>query len=290
MADTKQTGFRIPDALMDRVRNEAAHRAAPFFARPNITATVVPTKAESVSIASNGGSSVTANSLTLGATAELASVTITGSKALTLVNTGNTATTSVDASALTAGLTYTTAGTTAETVKGGTGANSLTAAAGTVGDTLIGGAAGDTLTANAGLDTLTGGAGNDKFVVASPGANVNTYSTITDATAGDVLVLSDKGMLETFNATKVVLGDTAVFQDYANAVIQINGDASTNGKIGWFQFNGNTYIVESMHNGATTPSFVNGTDLVVKLSGLVDLSSASLVQTGGGAAPEIIFR
>jgi len=250
----------------------------------SVTATITATKAESVSIASNGSS----NTLTLGAQAELASVTVTGSKALSLTATGNTSITSVNASALTAGLTYTTAGTTAETVWGGTGANALTAAVGTTADTLVGGAAADTLTANAGLDILTGGAGNDKFVTATPGANVNTYSTVTDATAGDVIILADKGTLETFNATKVVLGDTAVFQDYANAIVQINGDASTNGKIGWFQFNGNTYVVESMHNGVSTPSFVNGTDLVVKLTGLVDLSGASLVQ--GGAAPEIVIR
>ena len=151
-------------------------------------------------------------------------------------------------------------------------------------DVLIGGVGADTLTANAGLDTLTGGAGVDTFVVKTVTANVNTYSTITDATAGDIVNLVDLGA-ETFQSTKVTLANTAVFQDYANAVVAAGANASVNGYVGWFQFNGDTYVVESMHNGTTTPSFTNGTDLVVKLTGLVNLSTASIFNIGAAGGP-----
>ena len=41
---------------------------------------------------------------------------------------------------------------------------------------------------------------------------------------------------------------------------------------GWFQFGGDTYVVTDV---STATSFVNGTDMVVKLTGLVDLSTAT---------------
>ena len=230
---------------------------------------------ESVSISTTKAGA----SLTLVDTAAK-TITVTGAGGLNLTGAGNVAVTSVDASALTGGLIYTTAGTVAETVKGGAGANTLTALAGTIADTLIGGAGADTLTANKGLDVLTGGAGADVFKIQTVTANVNTYSTITDAASGDTVMLVDKGT-EVFTAAKVTLSATAVFQDYANAVVNAGGDSSANGHLGWFQFNGDTYVVESLHNASTTADFVNNTDLVVKLTGLVDLSTASLASGSG---------
>jgi S-layer protein len=252
--------------------------------------TVTAAGIESISImATDTTASVKAGAtvdfVTVGATSAT-SMTVTGNTTLNLTNTGNTKLVSVDASGMTGGLIYTTAGTAAEVVKGGATTNLLNAGAGTVGDTLIGGAGADTLTANKGLDTLTGGLGADTFVI-PVGTSVNVYSTITDATAGDTLQLVNKAV-ETFNSTKVVLANTAVFQDYANAIVAAAGDASTNGAIGWFQFAGDTFVVESMHNGVTTPSFVNGTDLIVKLTGVVDLSNAVLTNVGG--APQILFH
>lgn len=250
----------------------------------NIAAgTVTANKVETLNITStdtNTTANGANNTLTVADNAVTA-ITVTGNAAMTLTATATTLTT-VNAAAMTAGLTFTTAGTVAETVTGSaTAANVLTAAAGTIANVLIGGSGADTLTANAGLGTLTGGAGKDKFVVATAGANVNTYTTITDAAAGDTIQLADLGTAEVFTTAKVVLGDTAVFQDYANAVVNAGGDSSSNAHIGWFQFAGNTYVVEAMHDATTTANFTNGTDLVVKLTGLVDLSTASL-NTGSG--------
>ncbi len=234
---------------------------------------------ESVSISSTkAGASITL------VDAAAKTITVTGAGGLALTS-GNTAVTLVDASGLTGALSYTTAGTLAETVKGGAGANSLVAAVGTIADTLIGGAGADTLTANAGLDTLTGGAGADVFKVMTVGANVNTYSTITDAASGDTIMLKDQGT-EVFTTAKVVLSGTAVFQDYANAVVNAGGNSAANAHIGWFQFSGDTYVVESLHNTGVTADFVNNTDLVVKLTGLVDLSTASL---NSGVGPTLLI-
>jgi len=88
---------------------------------------------------------------------------------------------------------------------------------------------------------------------------------------------------ETFVSAKISSLDvgTAVFQDYANAVVAgaTQADHSMNGAFGWFQFGGNTYLVEVKHTTAAgiNQTFVNGVDQIVKLTGLIDLSTA----TGG---------
>ncbi len=74
----------------------------------------------------------------------------------------------------------------------------------------------------------------------------------------------------------MTLADTATFADYVN--LAASGDGHVNAAIKWFQFNGNTYVVEDV---STSSSFVDGTDVVVKLSGLVDLSHGSLYGTDG---------
>jgi len=163
------------------------------------------------------------------------------------------------------------------TVTLGNGANAFTATSGN--NTYTGGTGVDTVTVGGGLNVLTLGTGADVVSITAAGANVNTYTTITDAAAGDSITFANKGT-ETFNTTKVALASTAVFQDYANAVVAAGGNASTNGAFGWFQFGGDTYLVESQHDGSTVPSFTNGIDFVVKLTGLIDLSTA----TGAGTA------
>jgi S-layer protein len=229
--------------------------------------TVTVAGVETIAITSNDTNADTANSNSLTVVADAATaITVSGNAALSLTSTAALVTT-VNASAMTAGLTYTTAAT-AQTVTGGTGNDVLTAS-GTAAQTLIGGAGNDTLVTNAGLSTLTGGLGADKFVITTPGANVNIYAT-TDATIGDTIQFASLGV-ETFNATKLTLGSTAVFQDYAN--LAARGDGLTNAALSWFQFAGNTFVVEDRSEIAT---FDNGVDLIVQLTGLVDLSHTSI--------------
>lgn len=206
------------------------------------------------------------------------SVVLTGS-GVTLTTAGAVALTSVDGSALTGALTYTATSTAAATVKGGAGDDVLSAHASnsTVADTLIGGAGNDTLNSNAGLTTLTGGEGADIFAFAanSAGAASNIYSTITDFSKGDMIQFANLGT-ETFAATKITLAATATFADYLNQAAA--GDGSANAAISWFQFNGDTYVVNDRSAGAT---FTASADIVVKVSGLQDLSSSLLVGANG---------
>lgn len=208
---------------------------------------------------------------------------ISGTKSTTVtLDAVNVALTSIDASGNSGGVTITSVSTKAATITGGSGNDVLTANSGTTAaETLVGGAGNDTLTSNAGLNTLTGGAGFDKFVIGAAGASGNVYSTIADAAAGDILVLAADRGAETFNSTKLALADTASFDSFLDLAAAGNG--SVNGALSWFQYGGNTYVVEDLDAAAT---FQGGTDVVVKLTGLVDLSNARL---DGAAGNELVI-
>lgn len=155
------------------------------------------------------------------------------------------------------------------TLNGGEGNDTIVG--GSAADTIMGGDGNDIISGGAGLDQITGGAGNDTFNIVT-NANGNIFATILDASAGDMLSFTDRGT-ETFATTKLSLGGTAVFQDYLN--LAAAGDGSTNGAMSWFQFGSNTYVVQDL---SAAGSFVNGTDIVVELTGMIDLSTA----TGAG--------
>jgi S-layer protein len=211
------------------------------------------------------------NTLTLTADKATA-VNLTGAADLTLTMTDSTKVISIDGSTMTGGLTVTSLNTTAATtIKGGSGNDVLTAAVGTTADVLQGGAGSDTLVANAGLSTLTGGAGNDIFKIGTASLNVNSYATITDFAAGDLLEMTG---ISAFKSAAVTLGGTAVFQDFANAAINSLADTEA----GWFQFGGDTYVVADLGLTFST-SFVNTEDFIVKITGAVDLSNASFNDT-----------
>jgi len=220
-----------------------------------------------------GTASIQTATLTI-SDAAVKAITVTGNANLTLTNTDNVALTTLDASTFTGKLIATTNGTAAETITGGTGADTLTSLSTSItADVLLGGAGNDTLNTNKGLSTLTGGAGVDTFNISVASLNVNSYSTITDATKGDIIHFN--GAASTFASSKVVLGSTAVFQDYANAATV----GSATNALSWFQFGTDTYIVKDVN--ASTSGFVNGSDMIVKLVGTVDLSTASFSATQG---------
>lgn len=203
------------------------------------------------------------DTLTLTAAAAT-TVNVTGKGNVNLDLTGSTKVTLVDGSAATGKLVVATVGTAATTVKGGSGDDTLTAMG--EGDTLLGGTGADTLKVMDNLVTLTGGAGADTFDVSNVTANVNSYATITDLTAGDLIKFS--AAAADFLVSKVVLASTAVFQDYANAAI----NSTDAGDVSWFQLGGNTYVLENVSNAA---SFNNASDIIVKITGTVDLSTAA---------------
>lgn len=227
---------------------------------------VVVTGIESVNLTATDtkASSIQTHTINL-ESADLKSVTITGNAKVDLTaNTANVKLAMVDGSAMTASLTASTNGTLTQTIKGGAGADTLTATGS--GDVLIGGAGNDTLIVTGNLATLTGGAGNDTFNVADPTTSVNGYATITDLTAGDIIKFAASA--DNFIASKISQADTAVFQDFANEAI----NSTDMGDVSWFQVGGNTYVIDNVSNGT---SFVNGQDVIVKITGLVDLSKSS---------------
>ena len=220
-----------------------------------------------------GVKAIAAHTLTLVDT-KAKTINITGNAALNLTNDAtNVEVTLIDGSAMTGALTAASTNTTAaQTIKGGSGNDVLTG--GAMADVLIGGAGNDTLKSGSGLNTLTGGEGADVFVIDAASLNVNSYATITDFEN-----LKDEIRFvgaTSFASSKVTLGATAVFQDYANAAMNAVGA----GALSWFQYGGDTYIL--MDAGADSTTFVNGTDKIVKLTGLVDLSLMPFNNTTGG--------
>jgi S-layer protein len=237
--------------------------------------TLTAADVETVNISSTDtetGANPTANANSLTLTADKATaVNVSGGNDLDLTLTGSTSVTSIDGSAMSGDLTVTSLNTSAATtITGGSGDDALTAAAGTTADVLIGGAGDDTLDANQGMTTMTGGEGRDTFVIDNAPLNVNSYSTIEDFTSDDLIQFTGA---DSFQAAEVTLGSTAVFQDFANAAI--NGVGAND--LAWFDYEGNTYVVHDA--GADSTAFDEGNDMIVKLTGVVDLSGASFNDT-----------
>jgi S-layer protein len=237
------------------------------------------------------------------------SLNISGNAGVTLSTlTGATALTSIDASGVTAGLvSFTTAAlAAASTIKGGADANTIVASAatkavtytggakvdtitinnalnnvvstlagndvivtGSGADTIYAGDGNDTITSGAGLDVIDVGAGNDTFVVTG-NANGNVYASITGMSKGDKIDFMAGAGIATFTTAKITLSSTAAFADFLSAAAAGGAD-----RVVWFQYAGDTYLVHDLTAGST---FTNGAtaDQVVKLVGLVDLSTATI--------------
>lgn len=184
------------------------------------------------------------------ANAALTTLTISGNGSATVTNADGKALTSIDASglnsvdiagAIATGLTYTTTNTAAETVKLGGGLDSVDITGSTVLKS----------------DTITGLTLVDDAAVAG---------TQVDATKSDVIAVNsnDGTNLTTFVKTTT----TAATLDLA--LVDLAGSASGDKLV--FQFGGDTYIYADVAaDGTAGDNIVNDTDVLVKLTGLVDL-------------------
>lgn len=237
---------------------------------------------ETINITATDAAATTINTSTLTLKdAALKSVVVTGNGALDLALDANVvALTSVDGTAMTGSLTATTNGVVGQTIKGGLGDDVLTSkSTGTVADRLEGGAGNDSLFANKGMTMMLGGAGKDTFNITVASSNVNSAATIGDLGSGDVIKFAGA---DAFKSAAISLDTTAVFQDFANAAIASINSAND---LAWFQFGGNTYIVQEKvvsiaGNEPNDSVFVNGEDFIVKITGTVDLSTASFNTAG----------
>ncbi len=233
----------------------------------------------------NGVPNVSNNTLTVDADAA-STIKVAGAGNLVLnLAADSKAVTLVDGSAATGILTITTmAGDNgATTVKGGSAADVLTAMG--ANDVLQGGAGNDVLKvvgAAASAVTLTGGEGVDLFDVSGfKAANAGAAVSITDLTKGEKIKFVSSANAD-FVSSKVTLIAEATFDNYVTEAIKA-ANIATNGNgdgIAWFQFNGNTFIVQDVAGG-TAGAFDNG-DIIVKLTGTVDLSASSFNEVGQG--------
>jgi S-layer protein len=206
---------------------------------------------------------------------EATTLNITGSADLTvdLVDTNNSGadikTATVDASSFTGKLTLVADGiTTGTTVKSGSGDDTITADGSN--DVLIGGAGDDTLTGTT-LTTLTGGDGADTFVFQTAGVTASTYSTITDLESGDIIQLVD-GTTNEFTTTKVSGTASMTFAQWLDAATVAATSDTSDTDAAWFQYNGNTYIMQEIGSNGST--FADNDDVIVEIQGLHDLSTA----------------
>ncbi|VXC58190.1 DUF4214 domain-containing protein [Massilia sp. 9I] len=184
----------------------------------------------------------------------------------------------INASALTGDLTFAASGAdgvVAVTVTGGAGNDTLSASVGEFAkaDVINGGAGNDVIYAGSNGAKLTGGAGDDIFVVSAAGADLgnkegNTYSEITDFSAGDLLQLqafngTDTADVSVFGKLTATLNETtATFSNFVDAAIKQAGA----GEAVWFNYKGDLYVV--VDSDGSTDTFENGTDLIVKLTGV----------------------
>jgi len=227
---------------------------------------------------------VSATTLAVAGNTATKAITVEGAGNLTLTVAANTKLATVDASKATGALTLDLSAHNGDaiTVTGGKGNDVLTASQGvnSKADVLVGGEGNDTLNAGSNGAKLTGGAGNDLFVLTAGTKEVNTYTSIQDFQAGDVLALNVVAgtNVTAFNKLTAVLNEnTSVFSNFVDAAI---AQANTSQAV-WFQFKGNAYVVVDnveVGGAATGTAFENGQDAVIELVG-IDLNNASFNST-----------
>ena len=229
-----------------------------------ITATAVTIGQTQVALSSNGTTGVT-NIITTLNNADNSTYTMTGSAGLTITNaTDATATGTVyDASAMTGKLTM-------------VGNTTAFSAGSGLGDVIKGGSGSDAITSSVNGATMTGNGGNDNFNVSVALGGVAATAqapVITDFTSGDIVTFAAFTGTGVFTSAKVDVSGAAS----AAAAIDIAASgttAATNATLKWFQYGGDTYMVQDLTNTAT----FTATDIVVKLTGTLDLSTATFAE------------
>jgi hypothetical protein len=272
--------------------------------------TLVVEGIENVNIVSNQASGFVNNTIDL-TSAKLQTVTITGNSAQTSLGfTGTVGTNSstagvggavklIDASTYGGIVTVSTAGITADdsaaglTIKTGSGKDAITLRHLS---TVDGGANDDafilqasTASYNSANSILTGGAGKDSYDFAAivlgtdstaAGGINNTIAsiivTITDYAAGDTIDFS-AGAEDAETLGAAVSTATATTLDGAITAI-IVGAGTTH--FAWGVYNGNTYVVHNEDKGDGTDTAAEAGDVVVKLTGVYDLSLAAVTTAG----------
>ncbi len=157
--------------------------------------------------------------------------------------------------------------------------------------TLIGGSAHDVLNFKDFTNVTGGGGSNDLWVIAPTSSA--TLSSVLDEKAGDrigffaadpspgvaggplpIMNADGSAGVHSFVSTAITLGAGATLQNFLDA-----GAARGAGVESWFTFGGDTYVELDVSASAST--FQNGTDSVVRLVGMHDLSHSTVVAGNG---------
>jgi len=153
-------------------------------------------------------------------------------------------------------------------------------------NTITTGTGDDVISVGGGLNIVSMGAGKDALSISARPINGNIFTTVTDINVGDTINLAALTTADSKGGalgSKINLADTAAFADYlaAAAAGVIVSNPTGPSTMAWFQFGGNTFIVVDDTNpnqggNADNNVFENGIDSVVKLTGLVDLSTSTI--------------
>jgi S-layer protein len=236
---------------------------------------------ETINLVSAGTATAGSNSIEI-ADAAMKNLVITGDKAVSVTfATTTTGTSSIDASAATGAVTLDTTGLVATagaggglTVKGGTGADQLTVTQAA------------TVTSGAGADIVFAGA--NTITVGTPGSATATelqskLLTVTDFARGDTVDLRVGGVPGTAVSLGTVTDLSAESDVVAAAALAANTTATAAAggvEVSAFRFGGDTYVLLDAVGAGTGGVATN--DVLVKLSGVLDLSTAT-VDVGTGA-------
>lgn len=150
-----------------------------------------------------------------------------------------------------------TSGKDADTIRLGSGQNAVTTGAGD-----------DTVVTGAGLNKISLGAGKDLLQIGAVNQSASLFSIVTDIGAGDRI---DTGLAMTNATGKLGAAIPATHGSYPGFLNAAAGKGT--GAVSWFHFGGDTFIVQDRGPAGT---FIEGTDLIVKLAGVVDLSNSTL--------------
>jgi len=141
-----------------------------------------------------------------------------------------------------------------------------------------GGTGDDTFTARSTNVTLTGGGGKDTFVInaaANTGsASTPNITTITDWIAGDVLQL---GQITTLTKAQTSIASATTLLEAFD--LALKNAAVTGNNAAWFTYGGNTYVVREVSGDG-----LGTDDVIVKLNGVIDLTSATIGGAGTAGA------